>query len=352
LMKDRTIFKVTDYIEHDLIWEEEECKELGVDFSHYQLKDVSPVEIIRNVRDADIILVNMTKMTSEVMAGLHNVKVILRHGIGYDNVDVAAATENGIIFANEATASSIDVAEHAIMLMFATYKKINQQREILEDSIGKERYDFSKMYPLYRMEYKTLGIVGCGNIGSIVLRKMQSFGMKTLIVCDPYLSKKRLSNLGISCTPLEEVLKQSDIVTIHVPLTDETHGMFNLDLFRLMKNSAVIINTSRGQVINTADLIKALREGIIAGAGLDVLEHEPPPRDSELIKMKNVVLTPHLAWYSEEGGWDIRHMIMDDLRAFLRGKPPRYVINHEVYRSPNLKMKLFGLEKMDQNHIT
>ncbi|MBN1552526.1 C-terminal binding protein [bacterium] len=339
-MSTRPIFKITDYIENNLKWEEEECTKLGVNFSCYQLKDASPETIINSVGDADIVLVNMAKMTSDVMAGLRNVKVIMRHGIGYDNVDVQAATENGIIFANEATASSIDVAEHAIMLMFATYRKINIHREILENSIGRQQYDFSKIYPLYRMEGKTLGIVGCGNIGSIVLKKMKSFGMKTLVVCDPYLSKERMMDLGISCTPLDEVLKQSDIVTIHVPLTDETHGMFNYDLFRLMKKSAVIINTSRGPIINTADLIKALKGGMIAGAGLDVLDHEPPPRDSELIKTKNVVMTPHLAWYSEEGGWDIRHMIMDDLKAFLEGKPPRFVINPEVYNNPKLRMNI------------
>jgi len=339
-MKNETVFKVTDYIEHDLEFEKAECKKLDVQFSYYQLKNANTGTIIQKVRDADILLVNMAKITSDVVSSIHNVKVILRHGIGYDNVDVDAATESGIIFANEATASSVDVAEHAIMLMFAAYRKINIHREIMENSIGREQYDYSTIHPLYRMEGKTLGIVGCGNIGSIVLKKMKSFGMKTLVVCDPYISKKTLFELGIRCSSLKDVLEQSDIITIHVPLTDETSGMFNSDLFQRMKKSAVIINTSRGPVINTADLINALREGIIAGAGLDVLSNEPPPRDSELVKMKNVVLTPHLGWYSEEGGWDIRHMIMNDLRAFLQGKPPRYVINSEVYKNPKLRMKL------------
>ena len=121
------------------------------------------------------------------------------------------------------------------------------------------------------MEGKTLGIVGCGNIGSIVFKKMKSFGMNTLVVCDPYLSKNRLLDLGISCAPLDEVLEHSDIVIFHIPLSNETRGMFNLDRFRLMKNTAIIINTSRGPVVNTTDLINALKDGIIAGAGLDVL---------------------------------------------------------------------------------
>jgi D-3-phosphoglycerate dehydrogenase len=339
-MTDKTVFKVTDFIEHDLEWEKEECGKLGVHFSRYQLKDAGPREIVQKVGDADIILVNMARMTSEVMAGLSKVKVILRHGIGYDNIDVEAATENGIIFANQATASSIDVAEHAIMLMFAAYRKLNVQRKILEDSFDRDQYDFSEIFPVYRMEGKTLGIVGCGNIGSIIYKKMKAFGMNMLEVCDPYLSADRILELGISCMPLDEVLARSDIVTVHVPLTEETKGMFTIDRFRRMKKTAVIVNTSRGQVIHTPDLIQALREGVIAGAGLDVLDHEPPARDSELVRMKNVVLTPHLAWYSEEGGWDIRHMIMDDLKRYLQGKTPRFVVNPEVFRSPKLKMKL------------
>jgi len=339
-VSEKIIFKVTDYIEHDLEFEKAECKKLGVQFSYYQLKNADPDTIIHKVGDADILLVNMAKITSEVIAGLDKVKVILRHGIGYDNVDVAAATERGIIFANEATAASVDVAEQAIMLMFATFRKIKQQHEIVESALDKEYYDFSKAYPLYRMEGKTLGIVGCGHIGSIILKKMRAFGMKTLVVCDPYLSKKTLGDLGISCTPFNEVLEKSDILTLHLPLTDETRGLFDIDCFRRMKKSAILINTSRGDIVHTQDLITALREGLIAGAGLDVLDREPPSSGLELLTMNNVVLTPHLGWYTEEAGWDIRHMILNDLKAFLQGKPPRYVINPEVYKNPKLRMKI------------
>ena len=336
----RIIFKITDYIERDLEWEKKECARLGVDFSYYKLKSASTSEIVNKVGDADILLVNMAKINAEVIDRLEKVQIILRHGIGYDNVDVAAATANGIIFANEATAASIDVAEQTIMLMFATYRKIKLQRQILVSALGKKVYDFTKTYPIYRMEGKTLGIVGCGNIGSLVLKKMQSFGMKALVVADPFLSKERMKELNVEPIPLKEVLERSDIVTIHLPLTNETRGMFNLDLFRHMKKSAIIINTSRGPIIKTSDLIIALKEKIIAGAGLDVLEYEPPKPDCELLSMDNVVVTPHHSWYSEEGGWDIRRMIMDDLKAFIHGKLPKHVVNAEVLKRPNLRMKL------------
>jgi D-3-phosphoglycerate dehydrogenase len=336
--KNRVTFKITDYIERDLKWEEEECRKLGIHFARYQLKEAAPARIIECARDADIVLVNMAKFSEEVISGLDKAKVILRHGIGYDNVDVQAATKKGIIFANEATASSEDVAEHALMLIFEAYKKKHVQDRMLKDWVKTGIWSSRRIHPLYRMKGKTLGIVGCGNIGSRILKKMAGFGMD-ILVCDPYLSKKRLKVLGIKHTPFDEVLRKSDIVTIHVPVTDETRGMFNIKKFSLMKKSAVMVNAARGPIVKTQDLVRALKERMIAGAALDVFEEEPPAKDLELLKMENVILSPHIAWYSEEGGWDIRVMVMDDVRAFLKGRPPRFVVNPEVFRSKNLRFK-------------
>jgi D-3-phosphoglycerate dehydrogenase len=338
---DPVIFKITDYIERDLQWEDEECRKLGLHFEHFQLKEAPAAEIVQQVRDADIVLVNMARFTREVIAGLDRAKVIIRHGIGYDNVDVGAATDHGIIVANERTASSEDVAEHAVLLMLSAYKKKKIQDEILVDWIETGFWSSKKIYPLYRLNGKTLGIVGCGNIGSRVFKKMKGFDLE-ILVCDPYLSPRRFADLGVPNTPLEEVLRRSDLITIHVPVTEETRGMFNLERFALMKKSAVIVNTSRGPVIKTQNLIEALKRGLIAGAALDVFENEPPPRDLELLPMNNVILTPHIAWYSEEGGWDIRVMIMDDVRAVLGGKPPRHIVNKEVLAAPNLRLKLMS----------
>lgn len=332
-------FKITDYIERDLAWEEEECRKMGLRFEHFQLKEAAAPEIINSVKDADIVLVNMARFSREVIAGLEKTKVIIRHGIGYDNVDVEAATDHGIILANERTASSEDVAEHTILLMLETYKKRKIQDQILQDWIRTGKWSSEKIYPLHRLNGKTVGIVGCGNIGSRVNKKIQGFGVNVL-VCDPYLSGKRFQDLCTCHTPLDEVLQKADIITIHVPVTEETRGIFNLEKFSRMKKSAVIVNTSRGPVVNTQDLIEALKQGMIAGAGLDVYEKEPPPADLELLRMSNAVLSPHIAWYSEEGGWDIRVMIMDDIKACLSGKPPRHVVNREVLTSPNLRFKL------------
>ena len=337
-MAQKITFKITDYIEPDLFWEEEECRTLGIYFAYYQLKDAPPGEIIKHVKEADIVLVNMARFTAEVIGGLSSAKLILRHGIGYDNVDVAAATAHGIVFANEATASSEDVAEHAVMLILETYKKKNFQNKLLKGWVESRQWSSQEIAPLHRLSGKTLGIVGCGNIGSRVFKKMKGFGLDVL-VCDPYLSQERLDALGVTHTRFEELLKKSDIVTIHVPVTEETRGIFNREAFSRMKRSAVVINTARGPIVKTTDLIQALKEGTISGAGLDVFEKEPPEPELELLHIDNVVVSPHIAWYSEEGGWDIRSMIMDDVRGFLLGKPPRYVVNPEVFESPKLRFK-------------
>lgn len=332
-LKKPIVFKVTDYVERDLDWEAAECKGLGVRFAAYQLKAASSAEIVAKVKDADIILVNMAPFGEEVISKLKRAKLLIRHGIGYDNVDVAACTRHGILFANEATASSEDVAEHALMLMLEAYRKKRVQDEMLKDWIRTGRWSSEKIAPLYRLAGKTIGIVGCGHIGSRVFQKIQGWGTR-ILVCDPYLSKARLEEIGTVHTPLEELLKESDIVSIHVPVTPETRGLFDAARLAMMKSTAVLVNTARGPIIKTQDLIRALKTGKIAGAALDVFEEEPPKPKLELFKMTNVILSPHVAWYSEEGGLDIRRMIMEDVRAFLAGRSPRFVINPEVLKSP------------------
>ncbi len=335
------IFKVTDYIEPDLLWEAEECRKLGLTFEAFQLKEAGPEEIIAKVGDADILLVNMARISAEVVAGLTAAKVIIRHGIGYDNVDVAALTRAGIVFANEATASSEDVAEHAVMLMFQTYKKSRIQERLLHEWIASRRWSSQRLQPLHRIKGKTIGLLGCGNIGSRVLAKISGLGVEVL-VCDPYLKPQRWAALNMSHTPFQEVLERSDILSLHLPVTPETHHLLDSRAFALMKRGAVVVNTSRGAIIKTDDLVAALKEGRIAGAGLDVFEQEPPDRRLELLSMETVVLTPHVAWYSEEGGWDIRRMIMDDIKAVLAATPPRYVINKEVFGANNLRFSAFS----------
>ena len=338
-MGDKIVYKVIDYVEHNLEWEAEECKKLGVHFEAYQLKFASPEEIIEKCRDADFLCVDMTPMTREVLSALDNAKILIRHGIGYDKVDVQAATDNGIVFANQATAFCEGVAEHTVMLILATYHKLLLQSRFFRNSVNLGNWSYHDIYPVYRYGGKNLGIIGCGNIGALVIKKIKSLGFN-ILVRDPIKSKEELEKLGVEHITLDEILKQSDIVSLHIPVTDETRNFIDYEKLSMMKKDAFLINTGRGQLVKTSDLIRALKEGLIAGAGLDVHEGEPPPAENGFLDMDNVICTPHFGWYSEEGGWEIRHMIMDDFRAFLEGKLPRHVINNEVFDSPQLKMRL------------
>ncbi|MFC1539263.1 C-terminal binding protein [Candidatus Latescibacterota bacterium] len=338
-MGDKVVFKVVDYVEHNLDWEAEESKKMGVDFEAYQLKFAPPAEIIEKCGDADFLCVDMTPITEEIFSGLEKVKVLIRHGIGYDKVDVEAATEHGIIFANQASAFCLDVAEHTVMLIFAVTQKLMLQNRFFKESVSAGNWNYHDIYPVNRLTGKTVGIIGCGNIGSLVMKKMKSLDVNFL-VCDPYKPKTELDALGVKHTPLEEVLGKSDIVSLFIPVTDETKYFFDYDKLSMMKKTAMLINTARGQVLKTSDLIRALKEGKIAGAGLDVHEGEPPPVEYGFFEMDNVICTPHFAWYTEEGGREIRHMIMGDFKSFLDGVPPKHVINTEVLKSTQLRMKL------------
>ncbi len=321
---------VTDYIETDLNWEVEELSKYeNVDFETYQLKFAPKEELIEKIKDADVIVVNMAPMTADVIDALERCKLIIRHGIGYDNVDTAAATKKGIRVANIPDYCAEEVAEQAIMLILATWRQAFVGRKILEDSAAKGYWDFSTLPPIYRLSGKTLGIIGCGRIGSWVYKKMQGFGMK-ILVCDPYLSDMRKADLGAHTVSLETLLKEADVVTIHTPLDSETRHMMSDAQFDLMKETAIFVNTARAGLVDTSSLIRALKENKIAGAGIDVYDKEPPAPDFKLLTLENAVLSPHLGWCSVEAGWDIREKIIGDIVRHLEGKPPRFVVNPEV----------------------
>ena len=321
---------ITDYVEQDLKWEEEQFKGLGVDFAYDQLKLGSPEQILNLAREADIVIVNMAKMDAEVIAGLRRCKLIIRHGVGYDNVDVAAATGRNIVFSYVPDYCMEEVAEQAIMLIFACQRKLLLQNRLLHDSAARGKWVFDRVYPVYRLSGKTLGIIGFGRIGRAVYRMMQGFEMRFL-VCDPYLSVARKKEFGVETLPLDHVLKEADIVTVHTPLNQETHHLIDEPQLKLMKRSAILVNTARGGIVNLQALDKALREGWISHAGIDVYEEkEPPDPDLPLLHNERAICTPHLSWLSEEAGWSIREKIVEDVRRFVQGQGPRYPVNPEV----------------------
>jgi len=321
---------VTDYIEQDLKWEEEQFKETGVDFSYDQLKFGTPGQILNLAKDADIVIVNMAKIDAEVIDGLRRCKLVVRHGAGYDNVDIAAATGRDIVVSYIPDYCVGEVAEHAIMLIFACQRKLLVQHRILHDSAAKGKWDFTPIYPVFSLSGKTLGIIGLGRIGGTVYRMMQGFDLH-VVVCDPYLPDARKKELGIETLPLDDVLKESDIITVHTPLNRETYHLIDEPQLLRMKKSAILVNTARGAVVNLRALDKALREGWIAHAGIDVYEEkEPPDPDFPLLHNERAICTPHLSWLSEEAGWNIRKKIVEDVRRFIQKQGPRYPVNSGV----------------------
>jgi len=323
---------VTDYIEDNLQWEADELKKLGIDFEAFQLKFRPEDEVAQKCTGAEVIVVNMVKMTESLLGKLKSCKLLIRHGIGYDNVDVDACTKYGIQFAYQPDYCKEDVAEHAVALIFACGRKVVWSRKTLDNSSKNGQWDFSNLFPIYRLDGKTLGILGVGRIGSRVYRKLKNFGFR-ILGCDPYLSEKRKAELGdIQWVDKDTLFKESDFLTIHTPLNDETRHVVNANTLRMMKPTAYLINTARGGMVDEEALALALKEKWIAGAAIDVFQVEPPPITHPFFMLDNIILTPHIGWASYEAGWEIRRSILDDIISWSKGGNARCVINKKMLR--------------------
>jgi len=301
---------VTDYIEDNLNWEAEQCRKAGLDFAAYQLKFKPESEVLAHIADADIIVVNMVKFDASLISKLKRCKLLIRHGIGYDNVDVDACTRHGIQFAYQPDYCKEDVAEHAIALIFACARKVVWSRRILDESSARGQWDFGGLFPMYRMDGKTLGIVGVGRIGSRVYRKMKHFGMK-IIASDPYLSETRRAELGLEFTDRKTLFQTADFITIHTPLNPETRHLVNAETLGWMKPTAYLVNTSRGPMVDAEALAQALREKRIAGAAIDVFDQEPLPAAEHFVGCPNLLLTPHVAGVTTESNERVSFLIVD-----------------------------------------
>jgi D-3-phosphoglycerate dehydrogenase len=317
---------VTDYIEPDLEWERAQLAGSPVTFEAFQLKSATREDLLARIGDAEVLIVNMAKMDRDVIRNLRSCKLIIRHGVGYDNVDVPAATEHGIRVCYVPDYCREEVAEQAMMLLLLCRRRFTRQQESLEVSVRKGQWDFSSVGAIRRFSGTKAGIVGCGRIGSLVVGMLRGFGIEVM-VHDPYLSERRQAEIGIRCIGLEEVLREADMVTVHPALTHETKYMIGERELRMMKPTAILVNTARGAIVRAEALAHACKEGWIAGAGIDVFEKEPPEESFVLRGIPNIILTPHLAWYSEDAGVSIREKIMEDVRRFLEGRPPRFPVN-------------------------
>ncbi|MCX6638473.1 MAG: C-terminal binding protein, partial [Acidobacteria bacterium] len=279
-------------------WESEEFARRGVEFEYHQLKFAPDEKVVEATKDAQVVVVNMVKITAGIVAGWNKTRLVIRHGVGFDNLDLDALEKAGIAPCYIPDYCAEEVAEQAIALILACGRRVVSSRKVLEDSSARGLWDFTSMIPIFRMGGQTLGILGCGRIGSLVYKKLKSFGFRFLI-CDPYLAEERKRELGIKTVDQQTMFSGSDFVTIHTPLSLETRHIVNRETLAMMKPTAYLVNTARGPMVDVDALADALKRGVIAGAAIDVFDREPPPPDYPLFGLENAILTPHLAWYSE-----------------------------------------------------
>ena len=290
-------------------------------------------EIIEAAKDADAILTAGAQMTRRVTEMLPKCKVIVRYGVGYDTIDIDAATDNHIIVANVPDFCFEEVSNHAITLLLACAKKL----VFLNNGTKQGRWGETRQAtrPMGSIYGQTLGIIGCGNLGRMAAKKAQCFGLK-ILGYDPYVDKSLAKECGITVVSLSELLKKSDFVSVHTPLNEETRHLMGEKQFKQMKPTTYFINTARGSIVDEAALIKALRERWIAGAGLDVFEKEPVDSDNPLLKMDNVIVTPHSAFYSDASSNRLRTRVGQEAARVLSGQWPKNVVNKTVKPKINL----------------
>jgi len=285
----------------------------------------SEAEAIAACRDAHVILNTSAKLTARVIAELAEALVICRYGVGVDTVDIPAASAQGILVANVPDFCFDQVADTAMSLILSVPRKVH----LLNARIHQGVWNKDLARPIHNFRGATLGLFAFGNIARNVCRKAAAFGLR-ILATDPYLTAEAVRDYPVTLVDFDTLLRESDFLSVHAPLTEETRHVFDEAAFRRMKPSAYFFNLARGPIHDQPALTRALTEGWIAGAGLDVLEKEPPSPDDPILKLDNVVFTPHYASYSEESYRELTRKTGENAAAVLRGEFPAYLVNPEV----------------------
>ncbi len=322
------IIAITDHVFHGVEPERAAVAALGADLRVGQCR--TPEEVLALTRDADAILNCYAPMPASVIDNLQRCRIIARYGIGVDTVDLAAATRKGIAVTNVPEYCIDEVSDHALALLLSWARKtVAADRAIHAGS-----WQLADVMPIHRLRGQTLGLVGLGKIALRLAAKAQPLGLR-VIGSDPYVPAERVAPLNITFLSLDDVLAQSDFVSLHAPLTPETRGMLNAAAIAKMKPTALVVNTARGPLIDDTALVDALTGGRIGGAALDVTPTEPLPEDSPLRTLTNVILTPHIAYYSEESLRDLQQEAINEVVRALRGEPQKSLVNREVLTHAN-----------------
>ena len=313
---------ITDYVWESL---DVEKKTLGELAEIVALKTKKPEEFLNAAEDCDALLNTYAgPITAEAMARMPKCRIIARYGIGVDTIDLEAATRAGIIVTNNPTYCIEEVAEHTMALILACARKVALYDRLVRDG----RWEVPPGKPMFRIHGRTLGLVGFGNIARQVAARAAAFGMRILFA-DP-LVKQGAFDVPGTRVELDPLLRESDFVSVHPPLTPETRGMIGDDAFAKMKPSAFLVNCARGPVVDTAALARALDAKRIAGCALDTVDPEPLPDPHPLRGRDNVIVTPHVAWYSEQALVGLQAGAPGEVRRVLTGEWPLNVVNRDV----------------------
>jgi D-3-phosphoglycerate dehydrogenase / 2-oxoglutarate reductase len=288
---------------------------------------VSDEEGLRLCEDADAILVRWLPITAELIQRFRRCQIIVRYGIGYDNVDVHTATQANIIVGHIPTYCLDEVSTHTVAMLMACVRNLVGKHKKMEGGA----WDINPLEPIFRTSGRTLGLVGLGNIGQAVARKLSGWGMR-ILATDPFLDPEVARNLGVELVPLDQLLRESDYVSLHVPLLPETRRLIAHRELSLMKPGAILINTARGPVVDNAALLTALQSGRLAHAAFDVFEEEPVPLNSALRRQPRLIISDHIAWYSEESQVELKITAAREAVRVCTGGLPLAVANPEVLR--------------------
>ena len=313
---------ITDYVWESLEVEKTILQGLA---TLVPMQTKGPAEFLSQAADCDALLNTYAgPITADSIAKMPNCKIIARYGIGVDTIDLEAATAAGIIVTNNPTYCLEEVAEDAMALLLASARKI----AFFDRMVRNERWEVPPGKPIFRLAGSTIGLVGFGNISRLVAVRAAAFGMRVLF-SDPFVPDGKFSNLGTK-VELDQLLRESDFVSLHPPLTAQTRKMINADAFSKMKTTAYLINCSRGPVVDTDALVKALDEKQIAGCALDTTDPEPLPYPHPLRNRENVIINPHAAWYSEQAMAGLQSGAPNEVRRVLSGEWPINVVNPAV----------------------
>lgn len=298
--------------------------EIGAEVWDYQYRGEE--DIIRVARDCDAMIFQYAKITERVINALEKCKIISKYATGIDGIDVKRATERGIYFTNVNEYCSDEVSTHALALLLQLERRIPQFCEWTSSG----RW-YGMGMPVESLKKSVVGVISFGRIARMYIEKLKPL-CDEIWVYDKFVPEQAMLEFGVKPKSFEEIIAGADFISVHAPLTEETRHMFNRDVFRGMKSTASLINVARGPLVSEADLVWALENGEIAAAALDVLETEPPAKDNPLLHMKNVIITPHTAWYSTESQKKLQSTVAEDVARVLSGQQPENLVNKDLLK--------------------